>query len=418
LNSPLLKGFDSKYTRTIDHFLGFTLASGGEQGKQCMTTSRHRPTASSWPHKKTPKSPKTSLKVFNFSFWDSKPRAKKVPLSALEAWTRQLAHLLQGGVALSKALSLIGKTSKNATIAPFSTHVYDQIVQGYPFGEALRHYPGVSPAYVQLIKAGEQSGTLPLQMERLADQLARQLALRRQLVSALAYPVVVLSVSMCVVMALLWWVVPTMAQLFGDMGAQLPAATQAVLAASHWVQQSGPWVGLGMLLLGLAGVVAHRRWAPVRLQVDRALLQLPGWGQLRRLHQQSQWSYSLSTLLQARVPLVDALQSCAQASPPALAFETQAVRHRIVHGHNLSEALETGRGFDGLLIEMARVGEESGLLGTMLFKAAQTQEADLSAWVSRLTALVEPVMVVMLGAVIGGVVLAMYLPMFQMGQLF
>lgn len=383
-----------------------------------MTTPRHRRIASSWPHKKTPKSPKTPLKVFNFNFWGSTSRTKKVSLSALEAWTRQLAHLLQGGVALSKALSLIGKTSKNAAIAPLSTHVYDQIVQGYPFGEALRHYPGVSPAYVQLIKAGEQSGTLPLQMERLADQLARQMALRRQLVSALAYPVVVLSVSLCVVMALLWWVVPTMAQLFGDMGAQLPAATQVVLAASHWVQQSGPWVGMGMLVLGLAGVVAHRRWALVRLQLDRALLQLPGWGHLRRLHQQSQWSYSLSTLLQARVPLVDALQSCAQASTPALAFETQAVRHRIIHGHNLSEALETGRGFDGLLVEMARVGEESGLLGTMLFKAAQTQEADLSAWVSRLTALVEPVMVVMLGAVIGGVVLAMYLPMFQMGQLF
>lgn len=383
-----------------------------------MTTPRQRRTPSSWPLKNTPKSPKTSLNVFKLSFWSSKPLTKKVALPALEAWTRQLAHLLQGGVALSKALSLIGKTSKNVAIAPFSTHVYDQIVQGYPFGEALRHYPGVSPAYVQLIKAGEQSGTLPLQMERLADQLARQLALRRQLVSAMAYPAVVLSVSMCVVLGLLWWVVPTMAQLFGDMGAQLPAATQAVMAASHWVQQSGPWVGLGMLLLGLTGVVAHRRWAPVRLQVDRALLQLPGWGQLRRLHQQSQWSYSLSTLLQARVPLVDALQSCAQASPPALAFETQAVRHRIVHGHSLSEALETGRGFDGLLVEMARVGEESGLLGTMLLKAAQTQEADLSAWVSRLTALVEPVMVVMLGAVIGGVVLAMYLPMFQMGQLF
>jgi type IV pilus assembly protein PilC len=383
-----------------------------------MRTPRPSQATTSWPYKNTSKSHKTTLKVFKFNFIAAEPLTKKVALSALEAWTRQLAHLLQGGVALSKAVSLIGKTSKNAAIAPLSAHVYNQIVQGYPFGEALRHYPGVSPTYVQLVKAGEQSGTLPLQMERLADQLARQLALRRQLFSALAYPVVVLGVSTCVVMALLWWVVPTMAQLFGDMGAQLPAATQAVLAASHWLQQWGPWVALGLLVLSVAGIWAHRRWAPVRLHLDRALLRLPGWGHLRQLHQQSQWSYSLSTLLQARVPLVDALQSCAQASPPALAFETQAVRHRIVHGHNLSEALETGRGFDGLLVEMARVGEESGLLGTMLFKAAQTQEADLAAWVSRLTALVEPVMVVMLGGVIGSVVLAMYLPMFQMGQLF
>jgi type IV pilus assembly protein PilC len=383
-----------------------------------MTAPRHRPIPSSWPQKNTPKPNKTPLKVFNFKIGSLQPSVNKVATSALEAWTRQLAHLLQGGIALSKAISLIGKTSKIAAVGQLSTHVYDQIVQGSPFSEALRQYPGITPAYVQLIKAGEQSGTLALQMERLADQLARQRALQRQLISALAYPVVVLGVSTCVVMALLWWVVPTMAQLFGDMGAQLPAATQAVLAASHWVQQSGPWVALSLLVLIVAGIWAHRRWAPVRLQVDRALLRLPGWGHLRQLHQQSQWSYSLSTLLQARVPLVDALQSCAQASPPALAFETQAVRHRIVHGHNLSQALESGRGFDGLLIEMARVGEESGLLGTMLLKAAQTQEADLSAWVGRLTALVEPVMVVMLGAVIGGVVLAMYLPMFQMGQLF
>jgi type IV pilus assembly protein PilC len=383
-----------------------------------MRTPRPSQATTTRRQKNTPKLNKIILKVFNFYLKARKPLAQKVDLSALEAWTRQLAHLLQGGVALSKAISLVGKTSKKAAIAPLSTHVYDHIVQGCPFGEALRHYPGVSPAYVQLVKAGEQSGTLPLQMERLADQLARQLSLRRQLVSALAYPVVVLGVSTCVVLALLWWVVPTMAQLFGDMGAQLPAATLAVLAASHWVQQWGPWVGLSMLVLGLAGVAAHRRWAAVRLPVDRALLQLPGWGHLRRLHQQSQWSYSLSTLLQARVTLVDALQSCAQASPPALAFETEAVRHRIVHGHNLSQALESGQGFDGLLIEMARVGEESGLLGNMLHKAAQTQEADLSAWVNRLTALVEPVMVVMLGAIIGAVVLAMYLPMFQMGQLF
>lgn len=291
-------------------------------------------------------------------------------------------------------------------------------MQGQSFSQALQGYPGVGAGYIQLVAAGEDSGTLPLQMERLADQLARQLALRRQLVSALAYPVVVLNVSLLVVVALLWWVVPNMAQLFQDMGAELPAATQAVLSASDWLQNTGPWVGAGLLLVGLFTAIIYRRSSKVRLQLDRALLQLPVWGRLRRLHQQSQWTYSLSTLLQAGIPLVDALKSCALSSTPALAHETEAARQQVIQGHSFSQALEASTGFDGLLVEMARVGEESGLLGPLLFKAAQSQEADLSAWVSRLTALVEPAMVLVLGAVIGGVVLAMYLPMFQMGQLF
>lgn len=361
---------------------------------------------------------KNYLKASIFNFLESKGRFEKVPLPALEAWTRQLAHLLQGGVALSKALSLLQKTRKINAISQLSKHLQGQIVQGRPFGEALQGYPGVGPAYVQLVKAGEHSGTLAIQMERLAEQLAKQLALRRQLVSALAYPIVVLGVSVAVVVALLWWVVPTMAQLFGDMGAQLPVATQAVLAASHWVQFSGPWVALSLLALGAGLAWAHWRWPKVRLLLDLFGLQLPLWGHLRRLNQQNQWSYSLSTLLQAGVPMVEALKSCAHASPPALAGATEAARQRIVQGHSLSQALEATRAFDPLLIEMARVGEESGLLGPLLFKAAQTQEADLSAWVGRLTALVEPAMVVLLGTVIGGVVLAMYLPMFQMGQLF
>lgn len=291
-------------------------------------------------------------------------------------------------------------------------------MQGLSFSQALQGYPGVGAGYIQLVAAGENSGTLPLQMERLADQLARQLALRRQLVSALAYPVVVLNVSLLVVVALLWWVVPNMAQLFQDMGAELPGATQAVLSASDWVKNTGPWVGASLLVAGLSTAIVYRRSPRARLQLDRALLQLPAWGRLRRLHQQSQWTYSLSTLLQAGIPLVDALRSCAQSSTPALSHETEAARQQVIQGLSLSQALEACTGFDGLLIEMARVGEESGLLGPLLFKAAQSQEADLSTWVSRLTALVEPAMVLVLGAVIGGVVLAMYLPMFQMGQLF
>jgi type IV pilus assembly protein PilC len=276
----------------------------------------------------------------------------------------------------------------------------------------------VDSSSIQLVAAGELSGTLPTQMERLADQLARQLALRRQWVSALTYPVVVLGVSAAVVVALLWWVVPTMAQLFQDMGASLPAATLTVLSLSLWLQETGPWLATVLVALGLSGGLLHQHSARARLRWDALLLHLPAMGALRRLHQQSQWSYTLSVLLQAEVPLVDALKSLALASPPALAQATELARQRIIQGDSLSQALEKDTIFDALLIEMARVGEESGLLGRLLFKAAQNQEADLLAWVNRLTALVEPVLVVTLGLVIGGVVLAMYLPMFQMGQLF
>jgi type IV pilus assembly protein PilC len=413
-----MKGFDSKYTRTIDHFLGFTLASSGTQGKPLMTSPIRRRRTSAWNSQNTSKSSKNISKNFIFNFSPLRKSIPKVSITALEAWTRQLAHLLQGGVALSKALGLIRKTRKINAVASLSEQVERKIMQGLSFSQSLQGQPGVDAGFIQLVAAGENSGTLPLQMERLADQLARQLALRRQLVSALAYPVVVLHVSLLVVVALLWWVVPSMAQLFSDMGAQLPAATQAVLSASHWLQTTGPWMATGLLLVGLFMGIVYRQSAAVRLQLDRALLRLPAWGRLRRLHQQSQWAYSLSTLLQARIPLVDALRSCALASSAALAHDTEAARQQVIEGQSLSQALEAAKGFDGLLVEMARVGEESGLLGPLLFKAAQSQEAELSAWISRLTALVEPAMVLVLGAVIGGVVLAMYLPMFQMGQLF
>lgn len=377
---------------------------------------RSRP--ASWPAQKTLTSGKMLPKVINFSFFAFGRTRPKVPLPALEAWTRQLAHVLQAGIPLSKALRLLEQTRKISAVSPLSGYVYEQIVQGCSFGEALNAYPGISPAFVQLVKAGEQSGTLALQMQRLADQLARQLAWRRQIISALAYPMTVLSVSTGVVIALLWWVVPTMAELFVDMGTPLPAATLAVMGMSQWLQHSGPGVTLGLAVLALMGAGTYWRWPRLRWYADRALLQLPVWGRMRRLHQQSQWSYSLATLLAAGVPMVESLQSCAQGCRPVLAHETEKVRQHIVQGSSLSHALENGHGFDHLLIEMARVGEESGLLGPMLLKAAQTQEADLSASVSRLTTLVEPIMVLLLGVVIGGVVLAMYLPMFQMGQLF
>lgn len=381
-----------------------------------ITHRPRRPT--SWHSQNTSKPSKNRSKVFKFlPTWFLSPD-KKVSLAALEALTRQLAHLLQGGIPLTKALGLTQKSRKINAVSLLSEHVQHKIVQGQAFSQALVGYPGVNLGYIQLVAAGEQSGTLPLQMERLANQLARQLALRRQLVSALAYPIVVLGVSLAVVLALLWWVVPTMALLFTDMGAGLPAATQAVMAISHWVQRWGPWTALGLGLLGLWAVIVHQRSERARRRLDQALLHLPFLGHLRRLHQQSQWTYSLSTLLQASVPLVEALKSTALASPPALSVQTEAARQHVIHGYSLSQALVQCSGFDPLLIEMAHVGEESGLLGTLLFKAAQNQEAELSAWVNRLTALVEPAMVVVLGAVIGGVVLAMYLPMFQMGQLF
>jgi type IV pilus assembly protein PilC len=418
LKFPLLKGFESKYTRTIGHFLGFTLIQGGSQGKNLTQPPPNRRRTSSRSQQNRPKIPYYSLKFIKFLYQSFDSKSQKVSLSALEAWTRQLAHLLQGGLPLSKALALTGKTRRLHAIRHLSRQLEISIMQGVALSQALHNYPGVSPAFVQLIAAGEQSGTLDLQMERLADQLARQLTLRRQLVSALAYPLVVLCVSLAVVSALLWWVVPTMALLFEDMGSTLPGATLAVLRASNWVQNTGPWALLMLCVLATSTALVYRQSSKARLWLDLAVLRLPAWGRLRQLHQQSQWTYSLSTLLQAHVPLVKALQSTALASPPFLAQQTEKARQHVIHGYSLSQALEQSNGFDSLLIEITRVGEESGLLGTLLLKAAQTQEAELSAWVSRLTALIEPAMVVALGTLIGGVVLAMYLPMFQMGQLF
>lgn len=346
-------------------------------------------------------------------------KRQETPLSAkqMARFTRQLATLLGCGIALPRALDLLQRSLQDAAISDVAGMLKTEVMQGVSLSDALATHPSFRRGYAQLVAAGERSGTLALQVGRLGDQWSRHDAFQRQLWSAMIYPITVLVVAAAVTVALLTLVVPTLAVVFDDMGAPLPAPTQWVLRISGALAQWGGWALVWMLGIGWGLRAGLQRSTTWQRRVARWELAMPGWGRVRRAGLQSRWADSLSTLLGAGVPLVDALEATAQASAnPILSHHTLAMRQHVVGGMQLSQAMHHTAHFEPLLLELAAVGEEAGTLGDLLARAAQGLDADFNAGISRFTSLIEPCVIVLLGGMIAAIVLAMYLPMFHMGQ--
>ncbi|MFN5701432.1 MAG: type II secretion system F family protein, partial [Betaproteobacteria bacterium] len=306
---------------------------------------------------------------------------------------------------------------------PGLQHIVQQlrhdVANGHPLSSAMARHTSSFPAlYRQLVAVGESAGVMDRTLDRLALHEEKAWALRRQMRAALVYPLVVVLVALAVVALILAVVVPTFDSVFASFGAELPLPTRVVLAASEWLGRAWWPALIALMAAWWLGRRLVRQSPALQRLCDAAPLRLPVVGPLLQRALVARWARTLSTLLAAGIPLVDALGSVAQAAGNQV-FEqaTRQVQRSVAMGQRLSQALHGAEVFPHLVLQMTAVGEESGALDTLIGKTAELFEAQVDEGVKGLSSLLEPLIIVILGSVIGGIVVALYWPMFQLGAI-
>ena len=354
-------------------------------------------------------------------WWDRLPRVRPSELSLM---TRQLAALLRAGVPLLQSLDMLSRSLPSLALTEVMQQVHDDVASGVALHDALARHPlQFSGLYISMVQAGEAAGILDTMIERLAHTLEKNDALRSRVRSALMYPMAVMGVAIAVLVLILVFVVPVFEEVFKSFGADLPWATQMVVALSEGLSSSGP-VALVLVLLGLwwwqsPQQNATPRHAQMRLWRDHWLLKLPVLGALLRTAVVARWAQTLSALLAAGVPLAEALGPVAQACDQAVYGRlTGQLQRQVAQGSRLSEGMAQSGHFAPMIVQMCATGEETGALDHLLARAGALMETELDDRVNGLSSLLEPLIIVVLGGLIGGILVAMYLPIFRLGQVF
>jgi type IV pilus assembly protein PilC len=347
------------------------------------------------------------------------PSGRAIRRKDIALFTRQLATLLRAGVPLLRAFDIVARGSANPRLTRLLQGIRSDIETGTSLSAALRRHPQhFSTLYCNSVQAGESGGVLETLLERLALHEEKTLALQGRIRAALFYPVTVLAVSALVLGLILVLVIPAFTEVFQSFGADLPAPTRFVIALSDlfvaW------WLPLLALLAGSALAIAQawRRSPRLRDAAEALLLKLPVFGALVFKSVLARWTRTLSTLFAAGVPLVEALPSAAAAAGNAVvARATAQARKAVASGTALSAALQATTVFPGLVLQLTAIGEESGALDAMLAKAAEFYENEVDESARGLASLMEPAVIVVLGSLIGGIVVSMYLPVFKLGAI-
>ena len=333
--------------------------------------------------------------------------------------TRQLATLLQAGVPLLQALSLLQQGAGTGGWTHTLQALSQEVSAGHSLHAAMARQPqAFSALYRQMVAAGEIAGDLTGSLQRLADMLERNEALRARLRAALMYPALVLLVCLAVVGLILIWVVPVFEDVFRSFGAALPWPTQAVVLASRGLASAAPalWAGAALAAVLLRTTPVRQRLWPAW---QNGLLRLPLLGDLVRQSVLARWSQTLASLLTSGIPLAEALLPAGLASGhPAYVRASRRLQRRIAQGSSLHEAMAGHPRFPVQLVQMCMIGEETGTLAVMLGRAGQALASDFETRLQGLNTLLEPLIIVFLGLTIGSILVAMYLPIFQLGQVF
>ncbi|MGY2298120.1 type II secretion system F family protein [Pseudomonas yamanorum] len=335
-------------------------------------------------------------------------------------FTRQLATLLKAGIALLQALDIIADGFENRHMRALVQSLKQDIAAGSSLAIALQKQPRYfDELYCNLIAAGEQAGALEALLERVATHLEKSEQLKARIKKAMTYPMTVLAVATLVSAILLIHVVPQFQGLFAGVDAQLPGFTLGVISLSEFMQHNW-WVLILVAGTGFAGLrKAYRSSTGFRHWLDARLLKAPVAGTLLKKSAIARYARTLSTTFAAGVPLVQALDSVAGATGNGLFKQAiNRMRHDVSTGTQLNESMAVSGLFPGMAIQMTAIGEESGTLDNMLEKVASHYEADVDNLVDNFTSLMEPLIMVVLGGIVGALVLAMYLPIFQLGTAF
>ncbi len=345
-------------------------------------------------------------------------RGPRIRPKDIALFTRQMATMMKAGVPLLQSFDIVGRGNPNPNLARLLNDVRMDVETGTSLSAAFRKFPAYfSTLYCNLIEAGEAAGILDAVLERLAVYLEKIEGIKSKLRSALMYPVAVLLVALVVVAVIMIFVIPSFKQVFSSFGADLPGPTLLVIAMSEFFV-AWWWAMLALLIGGAwAFLRAFRRSEALRAAIDRMALKIPVFGPLIYKTVVARWTRTLSTMFAAGVPLVEALESVGGAAGSSVyAQATDRIRQEVSAGTSLTSAMTGSRVFPPMVLQMCAIGEESGSLDQMLGKAADFFEAEVDDAVAGLSSLLEPIIIVVLGGLIGGIVVAMYLPVFRLGQ--
>ncbi len=333
-------------------------------------------------------------------------------------FTRQLATMMKAGVPLLQAFDIVGRGNPNPNVTRLLNEVRTDVETGTSLSAAFRKHPlHFNSLYCTLVEAGEAAGILEDILDRLSVYLEKSEAIKSKVKSALMYPTAVIVVAFVVVAVIMIFVIPAFKEVFSSFGADLPAPTLFVIAMSEFFV-AWWWLIFG----GLGGggyffMQAWRRSEKVQRVMDRLQLKLPIFGTLVEKSAVARWTRTLATMFAAGVPLVEALDSVGGASGNSLyADATAKIQQEVSTGTSLTQAMTNTRIFPSMVLQMCAIGEESGSIDHMLGKAADFYEQEVDDMVAGLSSLMEPIIIVLLGSIIGGIVVSMYLPIFKLGQ--
>jgi len=346
------------------------------------------------------------------------PRGRRISAKDLALFTRQLSTMLKAGVPLMQCFDIVGRGHSNPSMSRLLSDIRSDVETGTNLNQAFRRYPlYFDPLFCNLVAAGEQAGILETLLDRLATYQEKSLALKGKIKKALFYPTTIIGVAILVTTVIMIFVIPAFKQVFTSFGADLPAPTRMVIDMSDFFRAY--WLPL---LIGIVGTgyflyQSWRRSPTVQMAVDRFMLRPPVIGELIRKATVARWTRTLATTFAAGVPLVEALDSVGPASGNAVYREaTKQIQGEVNIGTSLAQSMQNSGVFPPMAVQMTAIGEESGSLDSMLSKVADYFEREVDETVDALASLIEPMIMVVLGVIIGGIVIAIYLPIFKLGQ--
>lgn len=331
-------------------------------------------------------------------------------------FTRQFATMIDAGLPLVQALEILEKQTENKKLASVIGDVKADVEGGSTYADALKKHPRVfSDLYANMVAAGESGGILDTILNRLAGYIEKTMKLKRQVKGAMIYPSAIVIVAIIVIWIILAKVIPTFAKMFATLGGVLPMPTRIVMGASNFLTGIGGLIVIACIIGSIIGIIMAKRTYKGRKIIDTILLRLPILGMLLRKVAVSKFTRTLGTLIGSGVPILEGLDITAKtAGNVVVQEEVLKVRKDVAEGKTIAEPLSKSKVFPPMVTQMIAVGESTGAIDTMLSKIADFYDDEVDAAVTNLTAMLEPVIIVFLGGVIGFIVIAMYMPIFKL----
>ena len=345
-------------------------------------------------------------------------RKRRITQEDITVFTRQLETMMKAGLPLMQAFEIVARGHSNPSMTEMLMQVRSDVEQGSALGKSFSKYPKYFDRfYCNLVSAGESGGVLESLLDKLAVYKEKTQAIKKKVKTALTYPIAIIVVAIALIFIMMMFVLPAFKEVYANMGAELPRLTQLVMSLSDLFVDYG-WIMIILLIVSAFGLYKlHEKSPTFQKRIDALILRLPVFGTIVRKATIARWARTTSTLFAAGVPLVEVLDSVAGASGNILYEEaTQDIRAKVTQGLSLTSSMQSTDMFPNMVIQMAAIGEESGSLDDMLNKAAEFYEDEVDNSVSRLSHLMESIIMVVLGSLIGILLIAMYLPLFNLGN--